>query len=116
MQRGGSFPRGVPLFAYRGLMTDDEVTRALDAVAATVRPPDLNLATRSLNAWLAGDLVLAHSLVLDISWGYYASDETPPTELHPVQDELAARRRAARGAIGRPHDYWPPSRYGHLRG
>lgn len=97
-------------------MTDDEVSQALDAIAAAVRPPDASLATRSINAWQAGDVDLTHVLVLDISWGYWLSDESPPAQLHPVQDELAARRRAARGAIGRPADFRAPSRYGHLRG
>lgn len=97
-------------------MTDEEVASALAAVANAIRVPDLDLATRAVLAWRVGDLDTAHVLVCDMAWGYWASDESPPSQLHELQDELAARRRAARGAIGRPHDYWPPARYGHLQG
>ncbi|HET7110236.1 MAG TPA: hypothetical protein VFI41_05155 [Gemmatimonadales bacterium] len=97
-------------------MTDPEVTAALDTVLAEIRPHDRDKAVRATVAWAAYDLVLTHTLVSDMAWGYWLSDENPPPELHPLQDELAARRRAARGAVGRPHDFDAPSRYGHLQG
>lgn len=97
-------------------MTDTEVAEALYSVVANIRPHDRSAAARASNAWAGGDLVLTHTLVSDIAWGYWLSDEEPPADVYPLQDELAARRRAARGAIGRPHDFEPPHRYGHLRG
>jgi hypothetical protein len=97
-------------------MTDPEVVTALNSVVDEIRPHDWDKAARALNAWADGDLVLTHTLVSDIAWGYWLSDEAPPAPVYPLQDELAARRRAARGAIGRPHDFHPPHRYGHLRG
>lgn len=112
----GAFLRGRPLGAYGGHMTDEEVAEGLQAVLGEIRAVDITLAVRAVNSWADGDLVLTHTLVLDMSWGYWLSDAAPPAELHPLQDELAARRRAARGAIGRPIDFYPPSRYGHLRG
>lgn len=97
-------------------MTDEDVETGLQAVLTAIRPHDRDKAVRAVNSWEAGDLVQTHTLVSGIAWGYWLSNETPPAELHPLQDELAARRRAARGAVGRPHDYDAPSRYGHLRG
>jgi hypothetical protein len=97
-------------------MTDGEVVAALNSVLAGIRAHDWDKAARAVNAWADGDLVLTHVLISDIAWGYWLSDETPPADVYPLQDELAARRRAARGAVGRPHDLMPPSRYGHLLG
>jgi hypothetical protein len=97
-------------------MTDGEVAAALADIQNEIRVHDLDKAIRAGNAWMAGDIVLTHTLVSDIAWGYWLSDETPPADVYPLQDELAARRRAARGAVGRPHDLMPPSRYGHLLG
>lgn len=97
-------------------MTDEEVTEALEALLGAIRAHDRDKAQRAVNAWAGADLVLTHTLVSDIAWGYWLSDESPPAEVYPLQEELAARRRAARGAIGRPHDFEPPHRYGHLRG
>ena len=93
-----------------------DTTEMLLALREVVQPHDRPEAVRAVNAWAAGDLVQTHTLVIGISWGYWLSDETPPDMLHPLLDDLAARRRAARGAIGRPHDFVPPSRYGHLQG
>jgi len=97
-------------------MTDDEVTEDLEGLLEAIRPHDHDVAQRAVNSWSEGDLVLTHTLVCDIAWGYWLSDEPPPAEVYPLQEELAARRRAARGAIGRPHDFTPPNRYGHLQG
>jgi hypothetical protein len=97
-------------------MTDEDVTEALEGLLGDIRAHDRDKAQRAVNSWFRGDLVLTHTLVLDISWGYYLSDESPPAGVYPLQEELAARRRAARGAIGRPHDFYPPNRYGHLQG
>lgn len=88
----------------------------LDSVLTEIRSVDRDMAVRARNAWLDGDLVLTHTIVSGIAWGYWLSDEQPPAQLYPLQDDLAARRRAARGAIGRPHDFSPPHRYGHLAG
>lgn len=97
-------------------MTDEGVTEALEALSGAIRAHDRSLAQRAVNSWFEGDLVLTHTLVSDIAWGYWLSDESPPADVYPLQEELAARRRTARGAVGRPHDFSPPSRYGHLRG
>lgn len=96
-------------------MTDGEITAALEAVLAAMRPVDVDKAARALKAWLAGDLVLTHTLVSEIVWGYWLSNDTAPDGTCALQLELAGRRRAL-GLAGHPHDFDPPSRYGHLQG
>lgn len=97
-------------------MTTPEVVAALLALAGEVRTVDRDVIVRGLDRFVNDDIENAHMLVMDVAWGYWFSNETPPDHLAPVKDELAARHRALRGAVGRPVDFTPPNRYGHLRG
>ena len=97
-------------------MTDAEVTAALQALAPAVREDDRQAALWAAEAWSRRDLVTAHNHVCDLAWTYWRGELEPPAQLHQLQDELAARRRAVRGAIGTPPDLYPPRRQGHLRG
>lgn len=97
-------------------MTDDEVAAALEEMVPLIREADRSAARLAAQAWAQRDLTTAHSLICDLAWTYWRSELVPPAQLHPLQEDLAARRRIARGAVGTPPDLYPPRRQGRLRG
>lgn len=97
-------------------MSTEDLLAGLATILLVVRPDDRSLVVRALARAEEADYPAAHVLLVDVSVGYWLSNLEPPADLYGVVDELAARHRALRGAIGRPHDFSAPSRYGHLRG